>query len=133
MSQNINNPTNTPTGTTGTTDTGAGIGTTGTTGGGLQTTGGTGTATGTAPAREGIAATAQEYGQKLAEAATQAKDYVSDKVSVAADKIKDLQNVDYKQVAEDAKAYARQNPGQALLISAAAGFLLGLLIRGSRR
>src|SRR5438105_787294 len=136
MSQNINNPTNTPTGTTGTTgttDTGAGIGTTGTTGGGLQTTGGTGTATGTAPAREGIAATAQEYGQKIAGAATQAKDYVSDKVSVAADKIKDLQNVDYKQVAEDAKAYARQNPGQALLISAAAGFLLGLLLRGSRR
>ena len=129
MSQNINNPTNTPTGSTGTTDTG----TTGTTGGGLQTTGGTGTGTATAPAREGIAATAQEYGQKIAEAATQAKDYVSDKVSVAADKIKDLQNVDYKQVAEDAKAYARQNPGQALLISAAAGFLLGLLIRGSRR
>jgi ElaB/YqjD/DUF883 family membrane-anchored ribosome-binding protein len=36
-------------------------------------------------------------------------------------------------VAEDAKTYARQNPGQALLISAAAGFLLGLLIRSSRR
>ena len=135
MSQNINNPNNTPTGATGTTDTGAGVGPTGTTGGGLQTTDGTGAGTGTAtaPAREGIAATAQEYGQKIAEAATQAKDYVSDKVSVAADKIKDLQNVDYKQVAEDAKAYARQNPGQALLISAAAGFLLGLLIRGSRR
>ena len=131
MSQNINNPTNTPTGSTGTTDTG----TTGTTGGGLQTTGGTGAGTGTAtaPAREGIAATAQEYGQKIAEAATQAKDYVSDKVSVVGDKFKDLQNVDYKQVAEDAKQYARENPGQALLISAAAGFLLGLLLRGSRR
>jgi ElaB/YqjD/DUF883 family membrane-anchored ribosome-binding protein len=136
MSQNINNPINTPTGSTGTNDTGTNTGTTGTTGttgGGLQTTGGTGTGTATAPAREGIAATAQEYGQKIADAASQAKDYVSDKVSVAADKIKDLQNVDYKQVAEDAKAYARQNPGQALLISAAAGFLLGLLIRGSRR
>src|SRR5437016_5546244 len=136
MSQNINNPTNTPTGSTGTTDTGATTGTTSTTGptgGGLQTTGGAGTATAAAPAREGITATAQEYGQKIADAASQAKDYVSDKVSVAADKIKDLQNVDYKQVAEDAKAYARQNPGQALLISAAAGFLLGLLIRGSRR
>ncbi|PYS90540.1 MAG: hypothetical protein DMF64_14730 [Acidobacteria bacterium] len=129
MSQNINNPTNTPTGSTGTTDTG----TTGTTGGGLQTTGGTGTGTATAPAREGIAATAQEYGQKIAEAATQAKDYVSDKVSVVGDKIKDLQNKDFSQVAEEAKTYARENPGQALLISAAAGFLLGLLIRGSRR
>ena len=135
MSQNIKNPTNTPTGTTGTTDAGAGVGPTGTTGGGLQTTDGTGAGTGTAtaPAREGIAATAQEYGQKIAEAATQAKDYVSDKVSVVGDKIKDLQNKDFSQVAEEAKTYARENPGQALLISAAAGFLLGLLIRGSRR
>src|SRR5205085_9848337 len=129
MSQNINNPTNTPTGSTGTTDTG----TTGTTGGGLQTTGGTGTGTATAPAREGIAATAQEYGQKIAEAATQAKDYVSDKVSVVGDTIKDLQNKDFSQVAEEAKTYARENRGQALLIWAAAGLLLGLLIRGSRR
>jgi hypothetical protein len=40
---------------------------------------------------------------------------------VAGDKLKDLQNVDYKQVAEDAKNYAREKPGQALLISAAAG------------
>jgi ElaB/YqjD/DUF883 family membrane-anchored ribosome-binding protein len=131
MSQNFDNPTNTPTGGTGTsTPT-----TTGTGGGaGLQPTGGTGgTGTAAAPAREGITATAQEYGQKIAEAASTAKDYVSDKVSVVGDKFKDLQNVDYKQVAEDAKTYARENPGQALLISAAAGFLLGLLLRGSRR
>ena len=134
MSQNFDNPTNTPTGGTGTSGSTT-TGTTGTTGGaGLQPTSGTGgTATAAAPAREGIAATAQEYGQKIAEAATQAKDYVSDKVSVVGDKFKDLQNVDYKQVAEDAKQYARDNPGQALLISAAAGFLLGLLLRGSRR
>ena len=58
---------------------------------------------------------------------------MSDKLSVARDKIGDLQNVDYRQVADDAKAYARQNPGQALLISAAAGFLLGLLLRSTRR
>ena len=76
---------------------------------------------------------AQEYGQRIATAATQAKDYVSDKVTVVGDRIKDLQNKDINQVAEDAKAYARQNPGQALLISAAAGFLLGLILRGSRR
>jgi ElaB/YqjD/DUF883 family membrane-anchored ribosome-binding protein len=147
MSQNINNPSNTGTGLAGTgaTDTGTtrdtsttGTGTTGTagaTGGGLQTTGGgpTGTGTAAATAREGIAATAQEYGQKIADAATQAKDYVSDKVSVVGDRIKDLQNKDFSQVAEDAKAYARENPGQALLLSAAAGFLLGLLLRGSRR
>lgn len=89
-----------------------------------------GTGTGTAA---GISQTAQEYGNKISEAATQAKDFVTDKVSVVGDKIKDLQNVDYREMAENAKDYARQNPGQALLISAAAGFLLGLIIRGSRR
>ncbi|HEX8070634.1 MAG TPA: hypothetical protein VF546_11830 [Pyrinomonadaceae bacterium] len=141
MSQNFDNTTNNPaTGGAGTGATDAGttresIG--GGTGlqpapGGTSTgTGGTGTAAATA--REQITQTAQQYGQKIADAATQAKDYVSDKVSVVGDKIKDLQNTDINQVAEDAKAYARQNPGQALLISAAAGFLLGLLIRGSRR
>ncbi len=76
---------------------------------------------------------AQVYGQKAADAAQQAKEYVSDKVAVVGDKLKDLQNTDVRQVAEDAKQYARQNPGQALLISAAAGFLLGILLRGSSR
>jgi len=104
-------------------------------GGALSTTGGAGggASTGTATAKEGLAGTAQEYGQKLTEAATTAKDYVSDKISVAGDKLKDLQNVDYKQVAEDAKNYAREKPGQALLISAAAGFLIGLLLKSSNR
>ncbi len=91
--------------------------------------GAAGTGTGTAP---GLAQTAQEYGTKLTEAASQAKDFVTEKVSVVGDKIKDLQNVDYREVAENAKVYARQNPGQAILISAAAGFLLGLIIRGRR-
>jgi ElaB/YqjD/DUF883 family membrane-anchored ribosome-binding protein len=105
------------------------------TGGGLSTTTGTtgGASTGTATAREGIAGTAQEYGQKIADAATTAKDYVSDKISVAGDKFKDLQNVDYKQYAEEAKNYAREKPGQAILISAAAGFLIGLLLKSSNR
>ena len=103
---------------------------------GLSTTGGGGTigsGTGTATAREGLAGTAQEYGQKITDAASTAKDYVSDKISVAGDKLKDLQNVDYRQVAEDAKNYAREKPGQALLISAAAGFLIGLLLKSSNR
>jgi len=100
------------------------------TGGGLTTTTG---ATGTATAREGLANTAQEYGQKIADAATTAKDYMSDKVSVVGDKFKDLQNKDFSQVAEEAKNYAREKPGQALLISAAAGFLIGLLLKGSNR
>ncbi len=115
---NINKPN---TGTTGSTGTTGNTGTTGTTGG----AGGTGTA----PA---LSQTAQQYGQKLTEVATQAKDYVADKVSVVGDKFKDLQNADLGELAENAKEYARRKPGQALLISAAVGLVLGLLVRGRR-
>jgi ElaB/YqjD/DUF883 family membrane-anchored ribosome-binding protein len=97
-------------------------------GAGQSAGGGAGAGTAT-----GLAATAQEYGKKVAGAATTAKDYVADKMSVVGDKIKDLQNTDVKEVANQAKDYARQNPGQAILISAAAGLVLGLLIRTSRR
>ena len=101
-------------GTTGTTAT---PGTTGTTG--------TGTAT-------ALSQTAHDYGQKISDAASQAKDYVSDKMSVVSDKFKELKDADLGELAENAKEYARQKPGQALLISAAAGLLLGLIIRGRR-
>ena len=89
-----------------------------------------GTATGTAT---GVASYAKEYGQTVADAASQAKDFISEKASVVGDKIQDLRNVDYGQIANEAKDYARQNPGQALLIAAAAGFVIGLLVRGGRR
>jgi len=110
-------------GTTGTTGTKGTTGTTGTTG----ATGTTGTGTATA-----LSQTAHDYGQKISEVASQAKDYVTDKVSVVGDKFKELQNADLGELAENAKEYARQKPGQALLISAAAGLLLGLIIRGRR-
>ena len=79
-----------------------------------------------------LSQTAQDYGQKISDAASQAKDYVTDKVQVVGDKLKDLQNADLGELAENAKEYARNKPGQALLISAAAGLLLGLIIRGRR-
>ena len=92
----------------------------------------TGTGTGTGAAT-GLSQTAHDYGQKLTDVASQAKDYVADKVSVVGDKIKDLQNADLGELAENAKDYARKNPGQALLISAGVGLVLGLILRGSRR
>lgn len=95
------------------------------------TTGTPGT-TGTSGTATALSQTAQDYGHKLSEAAHQAKDYVSDKVSVVGDKLKDLQNADLGELAENAKAYARQKPGQALLISAGVGLLLGLILRGRR-
>ena len=109
------------TGTTGSTSSNQSLTPTGT-----QSTGG-GTGTATAPAED------KGYGAKIAEAASSAKDYVADKVSAIGDKLSDLKNTDIKEVANQAKDYARQNPGQAILISAAAGLVLGLLIRGSRR
>ena len=93
------------------------------------TTGSSGSGTGTAPA---LSETSQQYGQKLSEVATQAKDFVADKVSVVGEKFKDLQNADLGELAENAKEYARRKPGQALLISAAVGLVLGLLVRGRR-
>jgi ElaB/YqjD/DUF883 family membrane-anchored ribosome-binding protein len=141
MSQNFGNETGgtTGTGTSGSTSGSTGGGTPNTGSTGLSTTGSTGgAATGTATATDkGIAAKAKEYGQQVAEYGQQAKDYIADKASVVGDKIgdkiQDLRNVDYGQLAEDAKDYARQKPGQALLIAAAAGFVIGLLVRGGRR
>ena len=97
---------------------------------GLTTTGqgaGGGAGAGTAPAQD------KGYGAKIAEAASSAKDYLGDKVSAIGDKLSDLKNTDIKEVANQAKDYAQKNPGQAILISAAAGLVLGMLIRGSRR
>jgi ElaB/YqjD/DUF883 family membrane-anchored ribosome-binding protein len=91
----------------------------------------TGSGTGTGAAT-GLAQTAQEYGGKITEAATQAKEYVTDKVGVVGDKIKELQNADLAEITENCKDYARKNPGQAILISAAAGLLVGLILRGRR-
>lgn len=120
--------------------TGTGASNTGTTGGasstGLSTTGSStgGAATGAATATAaGLSAKAKEYGQTVADAASQAKDYITDKASVVGDKFQDLRNKDYGQMAEEAKDYARQNPGQALLVAAAAGFVIGLLVRGGRK
>lgn len=92
--------------------------------------GNAGTATGAAT---GLAQTAQQYGERISEAAGHAKEYVTDKMSVVGDKFKELQNADLGEIAENAKDYARKNPGQAILISAAAGLLVGLIIRGGRR
>jgi ElaB/YqjD/DUF883 family membrane-anchored ribosome-binding protein len=76
---------------------------------------------------------AQEYGAKIQDAATRARDFANEKFTQAGDKFKELQTKDPKEIVEDAKEYARQKPGQALLISAAAGLILGFLLRGGRR
>lgn len=76
---------------------------------------------------------AQEYGQKFQDAAMKAKDYASEKYAVANEKFKELKDKDPQELVENAKEFARQKPGQALLISAAAGLVIGLLLKGGRR
>jgi ElaB/YqjD/DUF883 family membrane-anchored ribosome-binding protein len=76
---------------------------------------------------------AEEYGQKIQDAAVKAKDFANEKFSQAGDKFKEISSKDPKELIEDAKEFARQKPGQTILISAAVGLVLGLLFRGSRR
>ena len=76
---------------------------------------------------------AQEYGQKIQDAAVKAKDFANEKFTQAGDKFKELQNKDPKELVEDAKEFARQKPGQTILISAAVGLVLGLILRGGRK
>jgi len=76
---------------------------------------------------------AQEYGQKVQDAAMKAKDFANEKFAVASDKFKELQQKDPKELVSDAKEYARQKPGQTILISAAVGLVLGLLLKGGGR
>lgn len=75
---------------------------------------------------------AHEYTDKLAGAVTQAKDYLGEKASAIGGKIKDFTTDDLGGMANKAKDFARQNPGQAILVSAAAGLLLGLFVRARR-
>jgi ElaB/YqjD/DUF883 family membrane-anchored ribosome-binding protein len=76
---------------------------------------------------------AEEYAGKIKDAAGNAYDFAQEKYGVASDKFKELSNKDPKELIEDAKEFARQKPGQTILISAAVGLVLGLILKGGRR
>jgi len=77
--------------------------------------------------------TAHEMCQKIADAASRAGDYIEEKAGVVGEKIKNLQGKNFSEIADEAKDYARRKPGHAILISAAAGLVLGFLLKNSRR
>lgn len=79
-----------------------------------------------------LKAQAQEYGQKFQDAATKAKDFAAEKYNQANDKFQEFKGKDPQELVEDAKEYARQKPAQTILISAAVGLALGLILRGKR-
>lgn len=72
---------------------------------------------------------AQEYGTKLQDAAGKAKVYAEERLAWAGDKFNELKDKDPKELVEDAKEFARQKPGQTILISAVVGLVVGLLLR----
>jgi ElaB/YqjD/DUF883 family membrane-anchored ribosome-binding protein len=76
---------------------------------------------------------AQEYGQKLQDVAGKARVFAEERAAWAGEKFKELQNKEPKELIEDAKEFARQKPGQTILISAAVGLVVGLLLKGGRR
>lgn len=76
---------------------------------------------------------AQDYGRKIADAASRAGDYIEQKAGVVGEKLKDLQGKNFSEIADDAKDYARRKPGHAMLIAAGAGLVLGFLLRNGRR
>lgn len=79
-----------------------------------------------------IKAQAEEYGQKIQDAALKAKEFAGEKLNVASDKFRELQEKDPQELVEDAKEYVRKKPGQTILISAAVGLVVGLLLRGRK-
>lgn len=79
-----------------------------------------------------LKAQAQEYGQKFQDAAGKAKDFATEKYNQANDKFQEFKSRDPQELVEDAKQYARQKPAQTILISAAVGLALGLILRGRK-
>ncbi|CAN5710342.1 hypothetical protein BH24ACI3_BH24ACI3_12040 [soil metagenome] len=72
---------------------------------------------------------AQEYGQKVQDVAVKAREFANEKFVQASDKFKELQDKDPRELVEDAKEFARQKPGQTILISAVIGLAIGFLLR----
>jgi ElaB/YqjD/DUF883 family membrane-anchored ribosome-binding protein len=69
-----------------------------------------------------------QYGQKAQDVTAKARVYAEEAFTWAGDKFKELQN-NPMDVVEDAKEYARQKPGQTILISAVIGLVIGFLLR----
>jgi len=67
--------------------------------------------------------------QRVQDIADKARIFAEEKFAWAGDKVKELQNKDPREIVEDAKEYARQKPGQTILISAAIGLVIGMLLR----
>jgi ElaB/YqjD/DUF883 family membrane-anchored ribosome-binding protein len=83
-------------------------------------------------AGETITQTANKASQRVGEMTSHAREFMSEKIGMARDRLRDLRDTDVSQFTDDVKEYTRQNPTQAILIALGVGFTLGLFMRGSR-
>lgn len=88
-------------------------------------------AQGNGPATQ-VSEAIEQYGQKVSELVSHAKDFAQDALDGISGKIEDLRNVDVRELTENVREVARKDPGKTLLYSACAGLVIGLLIRGLR-
>ena len=86
--------------------------------------------------RERFSEATSQAREKLSDAASQARERVSGMTNQARDmmsgQVQHMREMDWQGLSDNAMNYARQNPGQAMLISVGFGFMLGLLLRPSR-
>ena len=78
---------------------------------------------------EKIDRTKEVLGDSYAKARDQFDDVSEDVRKTVKSTAKKIEN-DYGYVWDDVRGYVRENPGTALAISAAVGFVLGFLLRG---
>ena len=70
--------------------------------------------------------TASEYGRKAKDTASEYSRKAADQLNAATDYFR---GHDMKEIADDAKAWVRENPTQAIIGAAAVGFLAATLLR----
>lgn len=81
-------------------------------------------------AKEAVGEKYAQASQVVGEKYTQASQAVRNKYAAVREKVDDI---DFAGATDKVRAYVRENPGKALLISVGVGFALGLLLRRSRR
>lgn len=69
----------------------------------------------------------------VTESMSRVRDQVSDTVSRGMDRVRSMDRPDVDQMYDDVLESARANPGRTILISAAVGMVLGMMMRGGNR
>lgn len=98
--------------------------------------------TGTETSRDGIMQRVRETADRTMSSVTDSMSNMSEKMTgmggklnEGMDRVRHMERQDYEEMWTSVKARARQNPGQTILISAAVGFVVGMMMRmgGGRR